>query len=86
MEIISQLDVVMAQRKISVNELSRRIDISPVNISRIRTGNIKAIRFSTLMKLCSALDCQPGDLFEFSAETGDFEFTPGEKGVKDEGN
>ena len=68
MQIISRLDRVMADRKMSVNELSERIDISPVNISRIRTGRVKAIRFSTLMKLCDELDCQPGDLFEFTRD------------------
>ena len=56
MQIISRLDRVMADRKMSVNELSERIDISPVNISRIRT------------KLCDELDCQPGDLFEFTRD------------------
>ncbi|KAB1640126.1 helix-turn-helix domain-containing protein [Adlercreutzia muris] len=80
MRIISRLDRVMADRKMSVNELSRRIEISPVNISRIRTGRIKAIRFSTMMKICKELHCQPGDLFEFdpdgvdpNAEQGDGE-------------
>ncbi|MEC4176245.1 helix-turn-helix transcriptional regulator [Adlercreutzia sp. R21] len=68
MQIISRLDRVMADRKMSVNELSERIDISPVNISRIRTGRVKAIRFSTLMKLCDELDCQPGDLLEFTRD------------------
>ena len=74
MRIISRLDRVMADRKMSVNE------ISPVNISRIRTGRIKAIRFSTMMKICKELHCQPGDLFEFdpdgvdpNAEQGDGE-------------
>ncbi|MEF2655277.1 MAG: helix-turn-helix transcriptional regulator [Eggerthellaceae bacterium] len=65
MAIISRLDRVMADRKISVNTLSEKIDLTPVNISRIRTGKIKAIRFSTLEALCRELDCQPGDLFEF---------------------
>lgn len=65
MAIISRLDRVMADRKISVNDLSQRIDLSPVNISRIRTGKIKAIRFSTLENLCCELNCQPGDLFEY---------------------
>lgn len=58
----------MADRKISVNDLSQRIELSPVNISRIRTGKIKAIRFSTLENLCQELNCQPGDLFEYSSE------------------
>lgn len=68
MAIISRLDRVMADRKISVNDLSQRIELSPVNISRIRTGKIKAIRFSTLENLCRELNCQPGDLFEYSSE------------------
>ncbi|WP_251212739.1 helix-turn-helix domain-containing protein [Adlercreutzia murintestinalis] len=65
MAIISRLDRVMADRKISVNELAARINLSPVNLSRIRTGKIKAIRFSTLEGLCAELECQPGDIFEY---------------------
>lgn len=65
MAIVSRLDRVMADRKISVNDLSERINLSPVNISRIRTGKIKAIRFSTLEGMCKELNCQPGDLFEY---------------------
>ncbi|WP_296008708.1 helix-turn-helix transcriptional regulator [uncultured Adlercreutzia sp.] len=68
MPIISRLDRVMAERKISVNELSRLIEISPVNISRMRRGHIKAVRFSTMERICDVLDCQPGDLFEYIAE------------------
>lgn len=55
----------------SVNELSQRIDISPVNISRMRRGHIKAVRFSTMERICEVLQCQPGDLFEYvSPEPG----------------
>ena len=61
----------MADRKMSVNELSQRIDISPVNISRMRRGHIKAVRFSTMERICEVLQCQPGDLFEYvSPEPG----------------
>ena len=65
MPIISRLDRVMADRKISVNELAERIDLAPTNISRIRTGRLRAIRLSTMEALCRELRCQPGDLFEF---------------------
>lgn len=65
MAIVSRLDRVMADRKMSVGELSKLIDLSPVNVSRIRTGKSKAVRFSTLNKLCEVLNCQPGDLFEY---------------------
>lgn len=71
MPIIPRLDRVMADRKMSVNELSQRIDISPVNISRMRRGHIKAVRFSTMGRICEVLQCQPGDLFEYvSPEPG----------------
>ena len=65
MEIIVNLDVMMARRKISSGELAERIGITPANLSILKTGKAKAIRFSTLMALCSALDCQPGDLLEY---------------------
>lgn len=65
MPIIPRLDRVMADRKMSVNELSQRIDISPVNISRMRRGHIKAVRFSTMERICEVLQCRPGDLFEY---------------------
>lgn len=68
MPIITRLDRVMADRKISVNELSRLVGITPVNISRMRTGHIRAVRFSTLEKMCEVLQCQPGDLLEYSPE------------------
>ena len=69
MPIIPRLDRVMADRKMSVNELSQRIDISPVNISRMRRGHIKAVRFSTMERICEVL--QSGDLFEYvSPEPG----------------
>ena len=65
MPIILRLDRVMADRKISLNELAERVGISNVNLSNIKTGKIKAIRFSTLEAICETLDCQPGDLLEY---------------------
>ena len=65
MPIILRLDRVMADRKISLNELAERVGISNVNLSNIKTGKIKAIRFSTLEAICEVLDCQPGDLLEY---------------------
>lgn len=65
MEILVNLDVMMARRKISSAELADRVGITPANLSILKTGKAKAIRFSTLMALCRELDCQPGDLLEF---------------------
>lgn len=64
--IIVNLDVMMARRKISSNELAEIIEITPANLSILKTGKAKAIRFSTLDKLCRALNCQPGDILEFT--------------------
>ena len=72
MEIIVNLDVMMAKRKISGGELAERIGITQANLSILKTGKAKAIRFSTLMALCHELDCQPGDLLSFrDDETAD---------------
>lgn len=68
--IVVNLDVMMAKRKISSNELAERIGITPANLSILKTGKAKAVRFSTLEKLCRELRCQPGDLLEYS-ETED---------------
>lgn len=68
MAIILRLDRVMADRKISLNELSKRVGISNVNLSNLKTGKVKAIRFSTLDAICRELDCQPGDILEYSRE------------------
>ena len=68
MEILVNLDVMMAKRKISSGELAERIGITPANLSILKTGKAKAIRFSTLEKLCEVLDCQPGDILEFRKE------------------
>lgn len=65
MPIIVNLDIMMARRKISLNELSERVDITPANLSVLKTGKAKAIRFSTLEAICKALDCQPGDILEY---------------------
>ena len=66
MKIIVNLDVMMAKRKISLNKLSEKINITQANLSILKTGKAKAIRFSTLQALCNALECQPGDLLEYS--------------------
>jgi putative transcriptional regulator len=65
MPIIVNLDVMMAKRKMSLNELSSKVDITLANLSILKTGKAKAIRFSTLEAICTALDCQPGDLLEY---------------------
>lgn len=63
--IIVNLDVVMARRKISLSELAERVDITPANLSILKTGKAKAVRFSTLEAICRELDCQPGDILEY---------------------
>lgn len=65
MKIVVNLDVMMAKRKMSLNELSEKVGITLANLSNLKTGKAKAIRFSTLELLCSALSCQPGDILEF---------------------
>jgi putative transcriptional regulator len=65
MPIIVNLDVMMAKRKMSLNELSEKVDMTLANLSILKTGKAKAVRFSTLEALCQALDCQPGDLLEY---------------------
>ena len=65
MPIIVNVDVVMAKRKMSLNELSEKVDITLANLSILKTGKAKAVRFSTLEAICKALDCQPGDLLEY---------------------
>ena len=63
--IILRLDRMMADRKMSLNELAAKVGIANVNLSKIKTGKVSAIRFSTLEAICEALDCQPGDLLEY---------------------
>lgn len=69
--IVVNLDVMMAKRKISSNELAEIIEITPANLSILKTGKAKAIRFSTLERLCEALNCQPGDILEFSPDNSE---------------
>lgn len=68
MAIVLRLDRVMADRKISLNDLAEKVGIANVNLSKIKTGKISAIRFSTLEAICDILDCQPGDLLEYKRE------------------
>ena len=63
--IVCTLDLMLAKRKMSLTELSRKVGITLPNLSILKTGKAKAIRFETLARLCQVLDCQPGDLFEF---------------------
>ena len=65
MSIIINVDVMIAKRKISSSELAEKVGITPANLSILKTGKAKAIRFSTLEAICNALDCQPGDILEY---------------------
>ena len=65
MAIIVNLDIMMARRTISLGELAEKVDITPANLSILKTGKAKAIRFSTLEAICKELDCQPGDILEY---------------------
>ena len=65
MPIIVNLDVMMARRKMSLNELSEKVELTLSNLSILKTGKAKAVRFSTLEAICKVLDCQPGDILEF---------------------
>ena len=67
MPIVLRLDRVMADRKMSLNELSERVGVANVNLSKLKNGHVSAIRFSTLEAICEALNCQPGDILEYSA-------------------
>jgi len=68
MPIVVNLDVMMAKRKMSLNELSEKVDLTLANLSILKTGKAKAIRFSTLDAICKVLNCQPGDLLEYIAK------------------
>lgn len=68
MSIIVNVDVMLAKRKMSSAALAEKIDITPANLSILKTGKAKAVRFSTLESICRALDCQPGDVLEYSEE------------------
>lgn len=65
MPIIVNLDVMMAKRKMSLNELSEKVGVTPANLSILKTGKAKAVRFSTLEDICKVLECQPGDILEY---------------------
>ena len=71
MAVIVNLDIMMARRKISLGELAEKIDITPANLSILKTGKAKAIRFSTLEAICRVLDCQPGDILEYQVDEED---------------
>ncbi|MBR5489703.1 MAG: helix-turn-helix transcriptional regulator [Oscillospiraceae bacterium] len=68
MPIILRLDRVMADRKMSLNELSEKVGVANVNLSKLKNGHVSAIRFSTLEAICDVLDCQPGDILEYERE------------------
>ena len=68
-QIILRLDRVMADRKMSLNELAERVGISNVNLSKLKNNRVTAVRFSTLAAICEALDCQPGDILEYESDT-----------------
>ncbi len=68
MPIIVNLDVMMARRKMSLGELAARVDVTPANLSILKTGKAKAVRFSTLEAICKVLECQPGDILEYVDE------------------
>ncbi|EHE8321956.1 helix-turn-helix transcriptional regulator [Listeria monocytogenes] len=68
MVIVLRLDRIMADRKISLNQLSQEVGVANVNLSKIKTGKVSAIRFSTLNEICRVLNCQPGDILEYVAD------------------
>jgi putative transcriptional regulator len=68
MAIITNIDVMLAKRKMSVTELANRVEITIGNISRLKKGNVKGIRYSTLNKICKILECKPGDLLDYKDE------------------
>ena len=70
-EIVFNIDVMLARRKMSLTTLAEKVGITPANMSVLKTGKAKAIRVSTLLRLCQALDCQPGDLLEYRAGSGE---------------
>ncbi len=79
MSIIVNLDVMLAKRKRRLNDLAEAVGITPQNLSVLKTGKAKAIRFSTLDAICQYLDCQPGDILEFQDDSN----TSGERGHRD---
>ena len=75
MPIIVNLDVVLAQRKMRLNDLAEAVGITPQNLSILKTGKAKAVRFSTLEAICKTLNCQPGEILEYRSETATKELT-----------
>lgn len=71
MAIVVNLDVMMAKRKMSLNELAERVDVTVANLSVLKNNRAKAVRFSTLEAICRALDCQPGDILEYVPDKGE---------------
>lgn len=71
MPLVVNLDVMLARRKMKLNDLAERVDITPQNLSVLKTGKAKAIRFSTLEAICKHLDCQPGDILEYQPDESD---------------
>lgn len=71
MAIVVDIDVMLAHRKMGVGELAEKVGITPANLSVLKNGRAKAVRFTTLAALCEALDCQPGDLLRYSPDPGD---------------
>ena len=68
MAIITNLDVMLAKKKMSVTELAERVGITIVNLSRLKQGNVKGVRYSTLNKICEVLECKPGDILDYKEE------------------
>jgi len=68
MTIIIRLDRMLADRKMQLSELAEKVDVSIVNLSNLKTGKVRAVRFSTLNAICKALDCQPGDILEYTED------------------
>ncbi|MBP9990364.1 MAG: helix-turn-helix transcriptional regulator [Bacteroidales bacterium] len=68
MAIVVNLDVMMAKRKMTLTELAERVEITPANLSILKTGKAKAVRFSTLEQICQILECQPGDILEYKKD------------------
>jgi putative transcriptional regulator len=81
MPIVVNVDVMLARRKMRLNELAEKVGITPQNLSVLKTGKARAIRFSTLEKICEVLACQPGDIFAFEAAPGSSAGSPAEEDV-----
>jgi putative transcriptional regulator len=81
MPIVVHLDVMLARRKMRSRELAAEIGISEVNLSMLKTGRVKGVRFDTLAKICAALNCQPGDILSFESEAADEEGADRVKGA-----